>query len=134
MEARESSRNRLERTLPQDHKDHIAENGFDSLSPCNLAHKIIPMPQAMRILDAKAQKVAGLARNQSKERKGGHCGSTKREITVHFATLMDICHLKSAELEPLYPKYLGQVVLRGDVVKDGSGSNTVFTEPQMTAA
>ena len=45
---------------------------------------------------------------------------------VHFASLMDICHLKNAELE-------------GDIVKDDSGSYAVFTErrssaSQMTAA
>ena len=32
---------------------------------------------------------------------------------VHVATLMDICHLKNAELEPKLQKYKGRVVLRG---------------------
>ena len=59
--------------------------------------------------------------------------------TVHFASLMDICHLKNAELEAKHQKYKGRVVLRGDVVKDNSGSYAVFTEQgssayQMTAA
>ena len=58
---------------------------------------------------------------------------------VHFATLMDICHLKNAELESKLQKYTGRVVLRGDVVKDDSGAYAVFTEQgssasQMTAA
>ena len=58
---------------------------------------------------------------------------------VHFASLMDICHLKSAELEAKHQKYKGRVVLRGDIVKDDSGSHAVFTEQgsstsQMTAA
>ena len=58
---------------------------------------------------------------------------------VHFASLMDICHLKTAELEPKFQKYKGRVVLRGDSVKDDSGSCAVFTEQgssasQMTAA
>ena len=58
---------------------------------------------------------------------------------VHFASLMDICHLKNAELETKHQKYKGRVVLRGDVVKDDSGSYAVFTEQgssasQMTAA
>ena len=35
---------------------------------------------------------------------------------VHFATLMDICHLKNAELETKHQKYKGRVVLRGDTV------------------
>ena len=58
---------------------------------------------------------------------------------VHFASLMDICHLKNAELETKHQKYKGRVVLRGDMVKNDSGSCAVFTEQgssasQMTAA
>ena len=58
---------------------------------------------------------------------------------VHFASLMDICHLKNAELEAKHQKYKGRVVLRGDIVKDDSGSYAVFSEQgfsasQMTAA
>ena len=58
---------------------------------------------------------------------------------VHFASLLDICHLKNAELEAKHHKYKGRVVLRGDSVKDDSGSYAVFTEQgssasQMTAA
>ena len=60
--------------------------------------------------------------------------------TVHFASLMDICHLKNAELQAKHQKYKGRVVLRGDIVKDNSGSYAVITEQgassasQMTAA
>ena len=46
------------------------------------------------------------------------CWKSQKEV----ATLMDICHLKNEELEPKYHKYKGRVVLRGDVVKDNSGS------------
>ena len=58
---------------------------------------------------------------------------------VHFASLMDICHLKNAELKTKHQKYKGRVVLRGDIVNDDSGSYAVFTEQgssasQMTAA
>ena len=58
---------------------------------------------------------------------------------VHFASLMDICHLKIAELEKKRQNYKFRVVLRGDTVKDDSGSYAVFTEQgssasQMTAA
>ena len=58
---------------------------------------------------------------------------------VHFASLMDICHLKNAELEAKHQKYKVRVVLRGDIVKDDSGSYAVFTKQgssasQMTAA
>ena len=40
---------------------------------------------------------------------------------VHFASLMDICHLKNAELEAKHQKNKGRVVLRGDIVKDDPG-------------
>ena len=58
---------------------------------------------------------------------------------VHFASLMDICHLKNAALEAKHQKCKGRVVLRGEKVKDDSGSYAVFTEQgssasQMTAA
>ena len=54
--------------------------------------------------------------------------------TVHFAPLMDICHLKNAELEAKHQKYKGRVVLRGDIVKDNSGSYAVFTEQGSSAS
>ena len=47
---------------------------------------------------------------------------------------MDICHLKNAELEAKHPEYKGRVVLRGDIVKDDSGSFAVFTEQGSSAA
>ena len=42
--------------------------------------------------------------------------------TVHFASFMNLCHLKNLELEPNFQKYKGRVVLRGDFVKNDSGS------------
>ena len=52
---------------------------------------------------------------------------------------MDLSHLKNLELESKFQKHKGRVVLRGDTVKDDSGSYAVFTEQgssasQMTAA
>ena len=60
-------------------------------------------------------------------------------IKVHFASLMDICHLKNAELETQHQKYRGRVVLPGDMVKDDPGPYAEFTKQgssasQMTAA
>ena len=46
---------------------------------------------------------------------------------VHYASLMDICHLKNAELEAKHQKYNRRIVLRGDIVKDDSGSYASFT-------
>ena len=62
-----------------------------------------------------------------------------RAEKVHFASLIDLCHLKNSELEPKIQKYKGRIVLRGDIVKDDSGWYAVFTAQgssasQMTAA
>ena len=53
---------------------------------------------------------------------------------VHFASMMDICHLKNAELEAKHQKYKGRVVLRGDIAKDDSGSYAEFTEQGSSAS
>ena len=45
--------------------------------------------------------------------------------TVHFASLMELCHLKNWELEPQFQKCKGRVALKGDIVKDDSGSYAV---------
>ena len=64
--------------LPKDHEDHIAGKGFNSISHCNLVHKCLPMPQAMKISEAKAasgqgmgeaRKVACVAIEQGEEQK-----------------------------------------------------------------
>ena len=66
----------------------------------------------MKIPDAKAavdkaweklEKLPAWQLDKVKAKKGGHSGSIKRE-KIHFATLMDICHLKNAELEPKLQK------------------------------
>ena len=49
----------------------------------------------------------------------------KKGRKVHFASLMDLCHLKNAELETKHQKFHGRDVLRGDIVKDDSGSYAV---------
>ena len=54
LEARESTRLRMEETLRNHHEDHVAGKGNNSLQQYNLVHKFIPMPQAMKIAAAKA--------------------------------------------------------------------------------
>ena len=46
----------------------------------------------------------------------------RKGAKVHFASLLDICYLKNAELETKHQKYKGRVVPQGDIVKDDSGS------------
>ena len=54
LEADESTRMRMGNSMPHHHEDHIAGIGENSLQHYNLVHKFIPMPQAMKILAAKA--------------------------------------------------------------------------------
>ena len=56
------------------------------------------------------------------------------EAQVLFATLMDICHLKKAELKPKLQKCKGRVVLCGDIVKDDSGAYEGSTEQGSSAS
>ena len=136
LEASESTRLRMEESLPKYHEDHIAGKGDNSLQHYNLAHKFIPMPQAMKIPATKAavdkeweklEKIS--AWNLTKVRSKSEVIDEARTkgAKVHFASLMDICHLKNAELETKHQKYQGRNVLRGDIMKDDSGSYAVFT-------
>ena len=54
VEYHESTRNRLESSLPKIHEDHTAGKGHNSISHYNLVRKFIPMPQSMKIPAAKA--------------------------------------------------------------------------------
>ena len=100
------------------------------------------MPQAIKIPAAKAavdkewEKLEKLAWNLTKVRSKKEVIDEARTsgAKVHFASLMDMCHLKNAELEAKHQKYKGRVVLRGDIVKDDSGSYAVFTEQGSSAS
>ena len=137
-------------TAPSEESGPLAKNAplTNSLQHNNLVHKFIPMPQAMKIPAAKAavdkewEKLDKIpAWDLTKVRSESEVIDEARTkgAKVHFASLMDICHLKNAELETNHQEYKGRVVLRGDTVKDDSGSYAVFTEQgssasEMTAA
>ena len=53
VDADESTRPRLEGAVHKPHQDHITEKGTNSLNHYCLVQKFIPMPQAMKIPDAK---------------------------------------------------------------------------------
>ena len=45
----------MESSQHKNHEVHIAGKGFTSMSHYNLVHKFIPVPQAMKIPDAKTE-------------------------------------------------------------------------------
>ena len=116
-----SVRIRMEGALHRYHEDHIAGKGTNSLNHYNLVHNFIPLPQ---IPDAKT--AAGKNGKNSKipawqlakvRNKNEVIAEARKEgKTVHFASLMDICHLKNSDMEPKFQQYEGRVVLRGDIV------------------
>ena len=129
-------------------KTVLQERSDNSLQHYNLVHKFTPMPQAMKIPAAKAavdnewkklEKTPAWDLTKVRSKSEVIDEARKEGRKVHFASLMDLCHLKYAELEVGHQKYKGRVVLRGDIVKDDSGSYAAFTEQgssasQMTAA
>ena len=129
-------------------EEHIAGKGQNSVLHYILVHKLIPMPQAIKVPDAKAavdkewkklETIPAWDVRKVRSKKEVIKEAQKNNNNVHFASLMDLCHLKNSELEPQFQKYNGRIVLRGDIVKDDSGAYAVFTEQgssasQMTAA
>ena len=118
------------------------------MSHYNLVHKFIPIPQAMKIPDAKEavdkewkklETIPAWNLEEVKSKKEVILEVQRDTKKVRFATLMDICHLKNAELEPKLQKHRSRVVLQEDISKHDSGASAVFTEQgssayQMTAA
>ena len=96
----------------------LQEEGDNSLQHYNLVHKFIPMPQAMKIPAAKAavdqewekfEKIPAWDLTKVRSKSEVIDEARTKGAKVHFASLMDICHLKNAELETKHQKYKGRV-------------------------
>ena len=138
-EAHEFTRQRIESVTKRIHEEHIAGKGQNSVLHYNLVRKFIPMPQAMKIPDAKSaadkewkklETIPAWDVRKVKSKKEVIKEAQKNNDKVHFASLMDLCHLKNSELE----LYKGRNVLRGDIVKHDSGAHAVFTEQGSSAS
>ena len=119
---------------------HVADGSHVSMSYYDMVHKPIPIPKAMKILDAKAaldkewedlQELPAGDKSKITSKKEmirrAQLGSQK----VHYAASMDLCHLQNSEFEN--QMYNGRVVLRGDIVKDDSRNYDLFADlDQMT--
>ena len=85
------------------------------------------MPQAMKILDTKGavdkewkklETLPAWQLTKVRSKKEVTQEAQKEGRTVHFETLMDICHLRNSELYQKFQKYKGRIVLRGDVLQE----------------
>ena len=149
LEADESTRMRMGNSIPPNHEDHIAgkkvrihystTTWFTNLFLCLTLGKFRQRKQRWTREWEKLEKISAWNLTKVKIKKEIIDEARTSGAAVHFASLMAICHLKNAELEAKHQKYKGRVVLRGDIVKDNSGSYAVFTKQgssasQMTAA
>ena len=139
LEASESTRLRMEESVPNYHEDHIA--GKETIH-CNITiwyTNLFPCLKPVVREWEKLDKIPAWDLTKVRSKSEVIDEAMTKGAKVHFASLMDICHLKNAELETEHIKYKGRVVPRGDNVKDESGPYAVFTEQgssasQMTAA
>ena len=80
------------------------------------------MSQAMKIPAAKAvdkewdklEKISAWNLTKVRSKKEVIDEARTKDARVHFASLMDMCHWKNAEVEAKHQKYKGRVVLRGE--------------------
>ena len=103
LEADESTRMRMGNSIPHYHQDHIAGKGENSLQHYNLVHKFIPVSQAMKFPAAKAavdkeweklEKISAWNLTKVRSMKEVIDEARTSGATVHFASLMDICHFE----------------------------------------
>ena len=82
-------------SLPKDHDDHTAGKGHNSMVHYNLVHKLIPMPQAMKIPDAtgavekklnKLEAIPAWYLDKMKSKKEGILGTQRDKNNVHFGS------------------------------------------------
>ena len=111
LEADESTRMRMGNSIPHYHQDHIAGKGENSLQHYNWVHKFIPMLHPMKIPAAnpavewvKLEKISAWNLTKVINKKDVIDEARTSGAKVHFASLMDICHLKNAELEAMHQK------------------------------
>ena len=115
-DADESTRPRLEGAGYKPHQDHIT----DSITHYSPVHKFIPMPEALEFSNENAavekkweklKKIPAWQLPKVRNKKEVIEEAKNKGRKIHFASLMDLCHLENSELEPQYQKYKGRVVL-----------------------
>ena len=91
------------------HQDHTAPKGHASMNQFALVHTPIQIGKAMRIPEAKkavddewnaheVKKTWNI--NKVRPKAEVIAEAEKKNMSVHFGRLMDLCHLKHAELSP----------------------------------
>ena len=127
----------------------LQEKGWEFITALQFGSQIYSYASSLKHSSSRSSGGQGMGKIGEKIQRGiWRKVRSKKEVidearmsgaTVHFVPLMDIYHLKNAELEVKHQKYKGRVVFWGDVVKDNLGSYAIFIQQgspasQMTAA
>ena len=131
-EANESTRQRTESVTKRIHEEYIAGKGQNSV--CRKQWRFQMQSCSGHKEWKKLETIPAWDVTKVRSKKEVIKEAQKNNNKVHFASLMDFCHLKNSELEPQFQKYNGRVFLRGDIVKDDPGAYAVFTERGSSAS
>ena len=88
----------MEPSVLQNHEDHIAGQGFNSMTQCDLVHKFILVPQAIEIPDGKLETIPACNLDKVKSKKELILEAQKDQKESPLCTLIDIYHLKKYEV------------------------------------
>jgi hypothetical protein len=137
----------LEHTLQEEgflgHNDKVQWCWGPSYDFCALVHmpidprRIPQIPGAVAALNGEFQVLWDTptwTASTVQERWQAKAESKHRGTHYTFCTLMEICHIKHAELDPKFHKYKGRLVMRGDVMKDEDGVMAVFSRQEASAS
>ena len=143
IKALESQRCILLKERNHSHEDHVGDREFCSWHHFNMAHALVLVSEAIKILTAKTaadrqwnklQKLPAWSTSKDKSEQDVINEAKVNNRKVHFATVMDACHLKHSELAEHLRINKGSVVLRGETVNDDTGVYAVFTEQGSSAS
>ena len=113
LEASESARLREGESLPNHHEDHVAGKGGQltaTLYFCTQIYSYASSHEDSRSQSSggqgmgKLEKISAWNLTKVRSKKEVIDEARTKGAKVHFASLMDICHLKNAELEAKHQK------------------------------
>ena len=114
LEASESTRLRMGESLCRKRRQFIAASQFGSqIYSYASSNKNSSSKSSSGQGMGKLEKISAWNLTKVISKKDVIDEARTKGVKVHFASLMDICHLKNAELETKHQKYKGRVVLRG---------------------
>ena len=134
---------RKQQKLQRAHQERVAPRGHASPEWLACVHTPVPIGKALKI--PKAREALDTEWDKLERKKAWDVtrvaprakvirDAKARGVSVHFGSLMDLCHLKNSQMGEEFWSYKGRIVFRGDIVKDEDGQFAVFTEQGASAS